>query len=126
MLFRLAADSVVVLHLGFILFVVVGGLMVWRWRRLIWVHSPAAIWGVFIEVTGGVCPLTPLENRFRTGAGDLGYSGGFVEQYLIPIVYPAGLTLNTQVALGIAVMAVNFAVYGMLIAQRMRKGNEES
>lgn len=126
MFFRLAADSVVVLHLAFILFVVFGGLMVRRWRKLIWVHIPAAIWGVFIEVTGGVCPLTPLENRFRTGAGDIGYSGGFVEQYLIPFVYPAGLTLKTQVVLGIAVMGVNLAFYGMLIAQRMRKGNEES
>jgi hypothetical protein len=105
------ADLIVVIHLVFILFVVAGGLLVlWR-RKIIWVHIPAVIWGVVIELTGWICPLTPLENYFRIKAGGVGYSSGFVENYIIPIVYPIGLTRGIQLALGLVVIAINILVY---------------
>ncbi len=114
------ADLVVVVHLGFVLFVVLGGLAVLRWRRLVWFHLPAALWGAAIEFTGWVCPLTPLENALRHRAGQAGYEGGFVEHYLLPVLYPADLTRGVQIALGIAVLAINGAVYGWLLWSRGR------
>lgn len=111
MLYRLAADVLVIVHLAFIIFVVVGGVLAWRWRRVAWVHLPAAAWGVLIELIGFVCPLTPLENRFRRLAGEVGYEGGFIEHYIIPVIYPAGLTTTIQVALGSLVLLVNGFAY---------------
>lgn len=110
---------VVGLHFLFVAFVVAGGFLAWRRPRLAWVHVPAAIWGALIEFLGWICPLTPLENHFRRLAGDAGYAGGFIEHYLIPVIYPAGLTPAIQVALGIAVLAVNGVAYGMLL-RRLR------
>ena len=111
MLFRLMADLIVVIHLVFILFVVAGGLLVlWR-RKIIWVHIPAVIWGVVIELTGWICPLTPLENYFRVKAGGVGYSSGFVENYIIPIVYPIGLTRGIQLVFSLLVIVINIVVY---------------
>jgi hypothetical protein len=107
----MAADLVALIHFAFVLFVVLGGLLALRWRRVIWVHLPAAVWGALIELTGGVCPLTPLENWLRHKAGGLGFSGGFIEHYLIPVLYPAGLTRPTQIGLGLAVIVVNVALY---------------
>jgi hypothetical protein len=119
MLARLAADLLVVLHLGFILFVVLGGLLVLRWPRLAWLHIPAAVWGAFIELAGTVvCPLTPWENTLRHAAGQAGYAGGFVAHYIMPVVYPPGLTRTTQLWLGAAVVAVNATAYGVLVARR--------
>jgi hypothetical protein len=118
MFLKLAADFVVLLHLAFILFVVLGGLVVFRWPRFMWLHIPAAAWGAFIELTGRVCPLTPLENRLRIAAGETGYSGGFIEEYLIPVVYPDGLTRWVQISLGVGVVVINLVLYGLLVARR--------
>ena len=126
MFLKLAADSVVLLHLAFILFVVLGGLVVFRWPRFIWLHMPAAAWGAFIELTGRVCPLTPLENRLRIAAGESGYSRGFIEEYLIPVVYPDGLTRWVQISLGIGVVAINLVIYGLLVARRSRSNMDDA
>ncbi|QQX84265.1 DUF2784 domain-containing protein [Cupriavidus necator] len=107
------ADLVVIVHGLFILFVVAGGLLVLRWPRVAWLHLPAAAWGVLIEWSGGICPLTPLENTLRQAAGQAGYSGGFVERYLLPLIYPAGLTPAVQLWLGAVVLALNVAVYAL-------------
>ncbi|MCP1622385.1 DUF2784 domain-containing protein [Pseudomonas nitroreducens] len=120
MLYRLAADAVVLLHLGFILFVLLGGLLVLRWPRLAWLHVPAAAWGMAVEFLHLYCPLTPLENHFRALAGDSGYSGGFIEHYLIPLIYPAGLTEAIQVVLGLVVVAVNLPPYLLLLRRALR------
>ena len=124
MFLKLAADFVVLLHLAFILFVVLGGLVVFRWPRFIWLHMPAVAWGAFIEVTGWICPLTPLENRLRIAAGKTGFSGGFIEKYLIPVVYPDGLTRWVQISLGVGVVAINLVFYGLLVARRRRANTD--
>jgi len=122
---RFTADVVVLLHLAFILFVAVGGLLVLRWPRVAWVHLPAVVWGALIELAGWICPLTPLENRLRAAAGDVAYTGGFIDRYIMPIVYPDGLTRDMQLALGVAVIAVNLVVYGSLVLRRKRRGSNE-
>jgi hypothetical protein len=111
MLFQVLADAVVVLHLAFILFAALGGLLVLRWHRAIWAHLPAAVWGAAVELFGWICPLTPLENHLRRAGGAADYSGSFVERYLVPVVYPAELTREIQVALGCAVVGINAAIY---------------
>jgi hypothetical protein len=115
---RLAADAVIVVHLAFVVFVLVGGVLVLR--RGIWatVHLPAVAWAAFAELSGTICPLTPLENSLRRSAGTAGYDGGFVEHYLIPILYPAGLTPSLQVVLGLVVLAVNVPVYAWALRRR--------
>ncbi len=118
--YRLAADLVVAVHVLFIAFVIGGGLLVWRWRRLAWAHVPAAAWGALIEFAGWICPLTPLENALRQRAGDAGYTSGFVEHYVIPVVYPAGLTPTVQIVLGTGVVVVNLIAYGVVIARWRR------
>ena len=105
------AGVVVGFHLAFVLFVVLGGLLVLRWPRLAWLHLPAAVWGALIEFAGWVCPLTPLENQLRRAGGTAEYAGGFVEHYLLPVLYPAGLTRDIQYVLGAAAVGVNAAVY---------------
>jgi NhaA family Na+:H+ antiporter len=112
--FRLLADAVVLLHLAFVAFVVAGGFLALRWRRLVWLHVPAALWGVAIELGGWVCPLTPLEQALREAGGGAGYPGGFIEHYLLPVLYPPGLTRAVQLALGLAVLAVNAPAYALL------------
>jgi len=120
MIFRVLADSVLVLHLGFILFVVAGGLLV-RWRTAVaWVHLPAAAWGVLIELMGWTCPLTPVENWARSRAGQTGYAGGFVEHYLLPVVYPGALTYGVQLVLGGSVLVINIAIYAWILSARHR------
>jgi hypothetical protein len=114
MLWRLLADLLVAFHLCFVLFVVLGGLLALRWRRALWFHLPAALWGAGIEFVSGICPLTPLENHLRALGGQAGYSGGFVEHYLLPVLYPAGLTQNVQLVLGVFVVALNVAVYAVV------------
>lgn len=115
MLWRLAADAVVWLHLTFILFVLLGALSVLRWPRLAWLHVPAVSWAVAVELLHLYCPLTPLENHLREAAGQAGYTGGFVEHYLIPLIYPAGLTPQVQLWLGAVVLLVNVPVYLWLV-----------
>jgi hypothetical protein len=110
-IYRLLADVVVVVHLGFVVFVVLGGLLVVRWRRLAWLHLPAVVWVIALELAGWICPLTPLENRLRRAAGGGGYEGGFVEHYLVPVLYPDVLTRRLQVGLAVLVLSVNVAVY---------------
>lgn len=118
--YRLLADALVVLHLAFVAFVVLGGLLVLRRPRLAWVHLPVAVYGMLIEAVGWVCPLTPLENRFRVLGGLTAYEGDFVGRYLLPVLYPAGLTRETQWLLAVVVLAVNAAVYGRLLLRRRR------
>lgn len=120
MVYRMLADGVLILHLAFILFVVLGGLLVLRWPRLAWIHLPTAAYGVLIELVGWVCPLTPLENRLRRMGGQAGYEGGFVEHYLVPIIYPHTLTSGMQAALGIGVLLVNVAIYTVVARRRGR------
>ena len=120
MLYQLLADIVVVLHLAFVGFVVLGGLLALRWRRAAWVHLPAAVWGAWVEFAGRVCPLTPLENWLRRQGGRPGYSASFVEHYVIPILYPAALTRELQWVLGGAVITVNTAVYAVILLRARR------
>lgn len=120
MLPRLAADATLVLHLAFIAFALFGALFALRWRWIPLVQVPAAAWGVFVEVTGRLCPLTELENHFRALAGQGGYSESFVERYLLPMIYPSGLTRDVQFVLAAIVLAVNIAVYGILLWRRLR------
>lgn len=111
MTYRLLADVVVLLHFGFILFVVGGGLLALRWRRAVWIHIPAALWGGFVELTGWACPLTPLENWLRQMGGASGYEGGFIVHYLTPVIYPSGLTREAQGALAAILVIVNLSIY---------------
>jgi Protein of Unknown function (DUF2784) len=112
--YRLLADALVLLHLGFVVFVMAGGLLAWRWPRVAWLHLPAAAWGAWIEFSAGICPLTPLENRLRIAGGEQGYATSFVEQYLMPLLYPGALTPAIQTWLGVLVLAVNGVVYATL------------
>ena len=117
MIYRAFADLVLVLHLGFVLFVVLGALLVVRAPRLAWLHIPAAIWGVLIEYMGWICPLTPLEVSLRVQGGEAGYSGGFIEHYIRPVLYPSGLTRGTQLVLGSLVILVNVAAYSIVVSR---------
>jgi len=119
MLYRTLADLVVVIHLGFVLFVVLGGLLVLRWTKLAWLHLPAAIWGVLIEFFGWICPLTPLENHWRQLGGQAGYQGGFVQHYIVSLLYPDQLTRGIQILLGALVLAFNAFVYGKALRRRV-------
>lgn len=113
------ADLVVLLHAAFVLFVAAGGLLALRWPRVVWLHLPALAWGAGIEILGGICPLTPLENALR---GDAGYPGDFVAHYVLPWLYPAGLTREVQILLGLGALAANAAIYGWLLPRRRGKG----
>ena len=118
----MAADFVVLVHALFIAFVLLGGLLTIHWPRAAWVHLPAAVYGVAIEMIGWTCPLTPLENSLRRAGGDgVDLQGGFIEQYLVALIYPPGLTPAVQVVLGLAVVAVNVAVYGIVALRRQRR-----
>ncbi len=118
MLYQLAADLLVLLHCGFILFVIFGSALLLRWPRLVWLHLPAAAWGVLIEFSGWICPLTPWENQFRHLAGQGSYSESFIEQYLLPLIYPAELTRELQLILGGGVLLVNLLGYGFWLYKK--------
>ena len=120
MMYRILADLVVGMHVLFVAFVVIGGLLALRWPWVAALHLPAAVWGALIEFQGWICPLTPLEKSLRAAAGEAGYRGGFIEHYLLPVLYPAGLTRGVQLVLGSAVIAVNLMVYGVLLVRRSR------
>ena len=126
MWYGLTADSLVLVHFGFIVFVVLGGLLV-LWRVWVaWLHIPAVIWGALSEFRQLICPLTPVENELRLAAGRLAYPESFVEHYLVPVVYPSGLTPALHVVLGVAVVAINVGVYAVVAARRFvgRSGSE--
>lgn len=112
------ADVVLLAHALFVVFVAAGGLLVLRWARVAWLHLPCAAWGAWIEFTGGVCPLTPLENEFRRRAGQGAYEGGFIEHYVTAFLYPGGLTRDIQIALGVAVLVVNGVIYAIVVHRR--------
>jgi hypothetical protein len=118
---HLIVDLLLVLHAGFIVFVVFGGLLVFRRPHLAWLHVPAAAWGAAVELAGLRCPLTLLENHFRSAAGMSVYTDDFVTHYLVAFIYPAGLTPVWQLVLGVGVIAINAAVYGSLLARRHRR-----
>jgi hypothetical protein len=111
MLYRLLADAVVLFHLLFVAFAVLGGLLALRWRWLPWLHLPAVAWAALVEFNGWICPLTPLENHLRAAGGAAGYDGGFIEHYLLPMLYPAALTREMQLWLGIGLLAINALAY---------------
>lgn len=118
MVHRALADLVLLVHLAFIAFVLAGGLLAMRWRWAPILHLPAALWGVFIELSGGPCPLTPIENALRNAADASGYSGGFVEHYLVPAIYPAALSQPLQILLAGLVVLANAAVYRVVWRRR--------
>lgn len=113
--YSLLADAVLIAHLLFILFVMLGGLLVLRWPRLAWLHIPAVAWGIFVEFSGRICPLTPLENDLRQRGGEVGYSGGFIDHYITALIYPDGLSRTVQFVIGAVVIAVNASVYWVLL-----------
>jgi hypothetical protein len=114
MIYRWLADTVALIHAAFVVFVLAGGILVMRWRRLVWAHVPAVVWGVLIEYVGWRCPLTPLENALRDRAGQAGYGGGFIEHYVLRAIYPAGLTRAIELVLGSVVVIVNVLAYRYL------------
>jgi hypothetical protein len=122
--YRLAADLTLVLHLSFIVFVLFGGLLCRHHIRWVWLHLPSMIWGVWVEWAGWICPLTPLENHFRQRASAQGYQGGFVDHYLVPLIYPEGLTVSLQWFLGSLVLIVNVFIY-LYLLQNWRKHQRE-
>ncbi len=118
MTYRIIADLIVLIHFGFILFVVAGGFLVIKWQKVSFLHIPAVIWGVLIEFAGTICPLTPLENKFRLAGGEAGFSGGFIDKYITSLIYPEGLTRGVQILLGFVVIVINISIYGYLLRKR--------
>ena len=118
MSYRLLADLVLIVHAAFVAFVMLGGLGVLRWPRLAWLHLPVVLWGAGIEFLGGICPLTPLENQWRQLAGEQGYAGGFVEHYIVALLYPDGLSRTIQIVLGLLVIVVNASIYAYVWRRR--------
>lgn len=118
MLYQLAADFIVLIHIAFIVFVLAGGLLVFKWRWVIWLHIPAAIWGALIEIVGWVCPLTPIENMLRQASTSEVYTSSFLDRYLAPLIYPAGFTDEMATATGIAVIVINVLVYSIFLIRR--------
>lgn len=121
MFYQLAADAVVLLHFAFILFVLLGGLFCYKWLWLFWLHLPALVWAVVISLAGWICPLTPLENTLRAASGSEHYSSGFIEHYILPVIYPAGFSRELQTSMGIGLLVVNALLYlGLFI--KTKKG----
>jgi hypothetical protein len=126
MAYDLLADLVVLIHFLFVLFSLLGALLVMRWRKIMWLHLPAALWAAGVEFSGRICPLTPLENWLRIRAGGPSYAGGFVGHYLLPLLYPAGLTRDVQIILGAIVVGINIGIYGYVIfLRKSRTDNSE-
>jgi hypothetical protein len=123
MLYRIAADGVLALHFAFVLFALLGGFLVLRSPGVAWLHLPAVAWAAFVEFTGRICPLTPLEVALRHAAGDAGYAGDFLEHYLLAVIYPEGLTSDVQIALGATLLVVNVAIYALILRRAsLRRG----
>lgn len=123
MFYRTLADIVVVLHLLFIVFVLGGGVLVLFWRRCAWLHLPAVLWGILIELTGGVCPLTPLENWLRLQGEGAGYHTSFVEHYLIPVIYPAALTYELRLIFALLVVIINIGIYAFVLRRMLKRAS---
>jgi hypothetical protein len=123
---RVAADAVLLLHAAFVAFAALGGLLAWRWRRLVWVHLPCVAWAAFVEFSGRVCPLTPLENALRIHAGETAYGGDFIGNYVGSLLYPEGLTRPMQMLLGFTVVVINIALYSVMARRRLRRQNLET
>jgi hypothetical protein len=121
----LLADLVVLLHLLFVVFVLFGGLLVAKARRLVWIHGPAFAWGFLVEVTGWTCPLTPLENWLRVQGADSAYDGDFLSHWLLPLLYPSFLTHHIQIVLGTLVLAVNAVIYAWILRRRRDEANAD-
>ncbi|MEL7060814.1 MAG: DUF2784 domain-containing protein [Acidobacteriota bacterium] len=126
MLARWIADLILVVHAAFVLFVVFGALLVARWPRLAWLHLPAVAWGFTVEATGWFCPLTDFENAWRRQAGEQGYEGGFLEHYLLSMLYPEGLTRTHQWLMALFVVVVNGVLYARLVRRWRRERQEEA
>jgi len=124
LLYQLTADLLLLIHLAFIVFVVMGGFFVLKWPRLALLHLPAVVWGAIVEIKGLLCPLTPWENSLRHMAGQEGYSEGFIEYYLIPLIYPAELTRDLQITMGLIVVAINLSIYSYIVYRLIRKNKE--
>ncbi len=114
MVFSLLADLALLLHAGFVLFVLFGGLLIVKWPRVRWAHLPAVAWGAIVELTGWICPLTPLESWLRRQGGDASFEEDFLQRYLLVLLYPDGFERETQIALGVIVVVLNLAVYSWL------------
>ena len=121
MLFRIAADAVLLIHLAFVVFVVLGGLLALRWPWVVLAHVPAVVWGAWVEFQGWICPLTPLEQNLLHAAGEQGYAGGFIEHYVLPVIYPADLTRSVQIVLGVLIVLVNLGIYAAVFLPKIRK-----
>jgi hypothetical protein len=126
MCYHLAADVLLIAHLAFIVFVMLGGLLLLKWPRLIYLHLPAVVWGILVELRGWLCPLTPLEQHYRALAGETGYSGGFVQHYLLPLIYPAGLTRDVQTLLALCVITINLVIYAGIYVKYRRNSRRQS
>ncbi len=124
--YRVLADLVLVTHFLFIAFVVAGGFAAIRWPKIAWAHVPCFVWGALIEFAGWICPLTPLEVSLRIASGQAGYPGGFIERYLLPVIYPGALTREIQIGLGLAVLAVNAGAYAWLLRRHLRRRADAS
>ena len=126
MLPGLLADAVLVVHGLFIVWAALGAVAVWRWPKLALLHLPALAWAVWIEISGGICPLTPLENSLRRAAGQTGYSGGFIDHYVGGAIYPDGLTRETQWVIAGVLLTINAVLYGLMIARVRRSGRQRA
>lgn len=126
MIFRLLADLLVVGHLAFIVFVGAGGFLALRRPRFAFLHLPLAAWGAFVELSGRICPLTPWEVHLRRLGGEAGYAGGFIDHYLLPVLYPSGLSRGHQIGLGILVILLNLCVYGWVVGKKFRCRSREA
>ena len=125
MTYKLAADLLVLIHFSFIIFVVLGGLLVLRWPRVAWAHIPAAAWGAWISFTHGVCPLTPMEQSLRTLAETPNYQGGFINHYIIPLLYPPGFSAETAQILGFMVLGLNLFFYTTVIYRKLKNHSKQ-
>ena len=121
MLYKLLADLTLIMHLLFILFVILGGLIALKTNLVIWIHLPCAIWGVLLEINYWICPLTHLENYFIQRANEIGYKGGFIEHYLVPVIYPPGLSPGLHLVIGIFVILINLIIYGFILFKYFKK-----
>jgi len=121
MLYGIAADLLIIFHFSFIIFVMTGAFLALKWSRIIYLHLPCALWGAIVELNGWFCPLTPYENTFRQLGMEAGYTGNFVEAFIVPLVYPPDLTRDVQILMGLSVIIVNLAVYGWIIYKQLGK-----
>ena len=126
MIYSFLADLLVVFHLVFILYVMAGALLIFKWPKTLWLHLPSCFWGMTVEFSGGICPLTPWEIQLRRLAGEEGYTGSFIEHYLISIIYPSGLTREVQMVLGGSVLIVNLSLYTLILIKRGKRKTPEN